>query len=376
MISTLPLAWRIMTHSRRRLALALCGIAFSVLIMFLEMGFYNGLMDSQAMLPSLLNADLVMLHVKRTSLLESHRFPPLRLSMIQAYDDVAEAVPFYEGFTTLRNPQTRQVRKIYALAFLPGTRALRLPGLESYEERLTQPGTVLYDRRSRYIFGRVEAGMSLDLEGDRPHRVVGLVALGPNFGYDGYLLMSGSTWKGLGNGDGVSLGLIRVRPGTDVDRLAARLKAELPEDVTVMTPAALRAREVAFTRSATPSGVLLATGLIIGLIIGVTICYQILFNTIYDHLPQYAALKAVGFTDGFLMGVVMHKALLLSLLGYLPGLLLSLALYAAIEARTSIIMDLTPGRMLTILPLTVFMCALAGLFALRIVIKADPAELC
>lgn len=373
--SSVPLAWHTVTHDRRRLALSLCGIAFAVLIMFVEMGFFNGLNDSQAMLPSLLNADLVVLHKKRVHLLESYRFNPLRVSMIQAFEEVEEVVPFYEGFTTLRNPQTRQVRKIYTWAFPPGTRPLRIPKLDTYEERLKTPRTILFDRRSRYIFGRIEAGMEVDLEYDMRHTVVGLIELGPNFGYDGYVLMSASAWKALGNTDHVSLGLVRVRPGVDVARLQARLTAELPDDVTILTPEQLRRREVAFTTRATPAGIVFGTGLVIGLIIGAMVCYQILFNTIYDHLPQYATLKAMGFTSRFLRGVVMKQALLLSLLGYIPGLLASMAVYEVIEYRTSIIMTLNLSRMGVIFPLTVFMCGLAGMFAVRILARADPAEL-
>lgn len=371
----LLVAWKIVTHSPRRLFLSVCGMAFSILIMFLELGFYNGLTDSQSLLPGLLNADLVLLNARRTNFLENHRFNPQRLSMVAAYEEVAESIPFYEGFTSLRNPQTGQFRKIYALAFPPGGHPLRLNGMEQLETLLKPPATILYDRRSRYIFGTVDVGRVVVLGDNRPYQVVGQVTIGPNFGYDGFVLMSSGTWHSLGNDEDVSLGLIRLKPGVDRNDLLRRLNTTLPGDVIVLTPEALRQREVAFTRSATPSGILLTTGMVVGLVIGVTICYQILFTTIHDHWPQYAMLKAIGFTDGFLVQIVMGKALLLSLLGYVPGLLASLALYAFIEDRTSIIMNLTVARMLTILPLALFMCVLAGLLAIRTVARTDPAEL-
>jgi putative ABC transport system permease protein len=372
---SVALSWHIVVHDRRRLLLSLCGIAFSVLIMFMELGFYNGLNDSQAVLPTLLRADLVVVDHERTNLLKNDRFNPLRLGMVQAAPEVVEVIPFYEGFTTLRNPQNRQIRKIYVLAYPPGSQALNVPGLAALEPLLLAPSTVVYDSRSRYIFGHVDTGMVVELETGLRHQVVGTVALGPNFGFDGYLLMSGGTWKALGNSDNVSLGLVRLRPGSLVADVQRRLQAQLPPDVVLLTPAQLRRREVEFTTRATPSGVIFGTGLAIGLVIGVVICYQILFNAIWQNLPQYATLKAMGFTNRHLVWVVMQQALILSVLGFLPGLLAGGLLYAAIEFRTSIIMDLTLGRASLIFSLTVLMCCLAGLLAVGKATRAAPADL-
>jgi hypothetical protein len=46
MSSRTPLAWKNLTHDPRRLVVASCGVAFAVLLMFMEMGFLNALLDS------------------------------------------------------------------------------------------------------------------------------------------------------------------------------------------------------------------------------------------------------------------------------------------------------------------------------------------
>ena len=55
-----PLAWRNLTYNRRRLAVALCGIGFAVVLMFAETGFENALFDSQVQVFDELNADLIL----------------------------------------------------------------------------------------------------------------------------------------------------------------------------------------------------------------------------------------------------------------------------------------------------------------------------
>ena len=42
-----PLAWKNLTHDWRRLAVAVAGIGFAVLLMFTQVGFQNALFDSQ-----------------------------------------------------------------------------------------------------------------------------------------------------------------------------------------------------------------------------------------------------------------------------------------------------------------------------------------
>jgi len=260
------------------------------------------------------------------------------------------------------------------LAFPPDrTSPLLVPGLEQYMEQLRIKGNVVFDRLSRDIYGDIGPGSQIMLNG-RPHNVVGTVEIGPNLKVDGYVIMGDVTMEER-TVDRINLGLLRVKPGTDIRALKEKLIAGLPRDVIIMTPEEARVREVDFTIEKTPTGAVFGAGVIIGFLIGVIICYQILFNEITDQMPQYATMKAVGFSKGFLIRVVMKQALLLSVLGFIPGLVGGYVLYALIQHFTQILMIMTPARSLLIFLLTVFMCAVAGLLAVRKVLKADPAEL-
>ena len=53
----IPLAWLNLTHDPLRLLTSLAGIVFSVILMFMEYGFWNALMDSTAELIRKLDAD-------------------------------------------------------------------------------------------------------------------------------------------------------------------------------------------------------------------------------------------------------------------------------------------------------------------------------
>jgi putative ABC transport system permease protein len=234
-------------------------------------------------------------------------------------------------------------------------------------------GNVVFDRLSREIYGEVRSGGEITLN-NRPHTVVGSVEIGPGAWIDGYVIMADVSMENRAV-DKINLGLIRVRPGVDLQALKARLLASLPDDILIMTPEEARVREVDFTTEKAPTGAVFSAGVAIGFLIGVILCYQILYNEITDHLPQYATMKAMGFSRRFMIRLVVKQALLLSILGFIPGLAGGYLLYALIEHYTQILMMLTLWRGLLVLALTVFMCTFAGFLAARKVLNADPAEL-
>lgn len=370
----IPVAWCMLIHRKGRFLLSMLGIAFSVVIMFMEIGFFNGINDSQARLPTFLNADIVLMERGRYSLLESDRLNRIRLQQALAFDEVESAVPLYEGMQLAENPENGMVRAISVLAFPPGTQPLNIPGLDRYTSQLAVKGNVLFDRLSRDVYGKIEAGTELAI-GEVPHHVIGLVEMGPSIRSDGYVLMGDQTWNdSKSSSDLISMGLLKVKPGTDLVAFKKKLEAALNEEAIIMTPEAVRAREVNYTMRATPAGGVFAIGLIIGFLIGLIICYQILFNEISDNMPQYATVKAVGFSKQYLVSLVMQQAVLLAIFGFIPGIAGGTLLYYVIQRSTSILMFLSWQRALLIFVLTLCMCAVSGLLAVKKVLRADPAE--
>ena len=55
-----PLAWLNLTHSKLRFLVSVLGITFAVVLMFVQLGFWRALLDSQTALINKLDADLVL----------------------------------------------------------------------------------------------------------------------------------------------------------------------------------------------------------------------------------------------------------------------------------------------------------------------------
>jgi putative ABC transport system permease protein len=112
-----------------------------------------------------------------------------------------------------------------------------------------------------------------------------------------------------------------------------------------------------------------------GIFVGCIIVYQILYSDISDHLPEYATLKAMGYRDRDLRNCVLQEALILSVLGFIPGLLVSQLIYSIAGAATLLPLQMTWTRVLLVYVLTAGMCGLSGIFALRKLKSADPADI-
>ena len=153
------------------------------------------------------------------------------------------------------------------------------------------------------------------------------------------------------------------------------IRAELPDDVEVLTRAQYIQREIDYWDSATPIGYVFGFGVIVGLVVGGIIVYQILFADVNDHLPEYATLKAMGYSNGFLAGIVIQQAVILAAFGFIPAMGLSVVLYRISGDATRLPLEMTQERAVFVFGLTVAMCVLSALMALRKVRSADPAEI-
>jgi putative ABC transport system permease protein len=209
-------------------------------------------------------------------------------------------------------------------------------------------------------------------------RIVGHYNLGAGFAAAGSLVTSADGFSRIMPGqsaDQASLGLVKLAPGADPRAVAAQLRGALPKDINVLTRDEVLAFERQIWVNERSAGVIFRMGVAVALVVGMAIVYQILSNDISKHLREYATLRAMGYTGGFLNRIVLHEALILALLGFFPGWLFAEGLYRLTAYVTRLPIQMTLVRVVFVIALSVLMCSLSGLAALRKVRQADPADL-
>ncbi|MBF2007911.1 MAG: FtsX-like permease family protein [Chlorogloeopsis fritschii C42_A2020_084] len=377
-----PLAWLQLKKEKTRLAVALAGIAFADMLMFVQMGLLDALLDSATQAHQNLQADLVLINPQFQSLISVKSFPRERLQQTLAYDRVKSVRPLYINVAQWRNPETRITRSILVWGIDPANPPFDNPEVNKHLGQLKLLDRVLFDLASRPEYGPipdlVKQHGSMEAEvNSQTVQTVGLFQLGVSFGADGNIISSDSTFLKLfpeRKPNQIEVGLINLEPGANVQAVRSQLKAALPNDVKVLTPQEFAQTEIDYW-SNQGIGFIFGMGAAVGFIVGIVIVYQILYADVSDHLPEYATLKAMGYSDRYLMTMLMQEALLLAVLGFIPGVVLSIGLYQITYAATLIPIGMKLNRAIFVLLLTIVMCSSSGAIALRKLRAADPADM-
>lgn len=378
-----PLGWLQLRHDRGRFLVALAGIAFADLLMFMQLGFQAALYDSNTRLDRAFRGDVVLISPKALNLQNLSTFPRRRLLQALDVPGVVDAQGLYVRTVNWRNPQTLRSATVQVLGFDPDADVLRLPEVRAQADRLKLPDTVLFDRgaRGRYgeVIARLDRGEPVTSEIERRTIAVGgLFRLGASFGADATLMASDQTFLRMfprAKAGSISVGLLTLAPGEPVAPVVRALRRHLPDDVQVLSHADYVQFEENYWRVASPVGFIFGLGTAMAFVVGVVIVYQVLSTDVNAHLQEYATFKAMGFRQRYLLLVVVEQALILAALGFIPGALMPLWLYAVAAKATSLPIAMTLGRATTVFVLTLVMCLASGAIATRRLQAADPAEL-
>lgn len=378
----LPIGWLQLRHRPLRLLVALLGIAFAVLLIMMQLGFRSALFESAVRYHERLNYDIALFSTDSVFIVRPQPFSIRRLYQALGDPAVADVSPLYIFPAVWKNPWNNDRRSLAAYGFNPEDPVLNAPGFEDGRLLLKMQDVVLFDLQSRPEFGAVAesigAGERVVTEvNDREVEVVGLFDMGTSFGIDGAIMTSSDNWLRLfpeRSRDEIQMGLITLNQGADHEAVRDRLRNALPKDVLVMSKADFVERERGYWNSATPIGYIFAFGAIMGFVVGAIIVYQILFADVSEHLNEYATLRAMGYPNRFVSGIVIQQAVILGVLGFLPGLGAVAWLYGKAAAATNLPLYVTADRTLTVFIMTLTMCAISALLAVRKVRRLDPAE--
>jgi len=380
-----PLAWLNLTHNKLRTFVAGAGVTFAVVLVFMQLGFLGSVRATASMIYDALDFDLVIRSRRYLNLADTQSFPRSRLYQAVSVPEVRRATALHVGLNQWRNPNDGTKRRILVLGVTPGDPVFRVKEIQQKTELLHASEFVLIDRCSRDDFGPADGRKFGDADigtqseiGRQKVRIVGHFELGSGFAADGAVLIADRGFRriqGRRGVDRVSLGLVKLKDGVDVEAAAGRLRDALPKDVEVLTREGMIRFERDIWLNEMSIGVIFRLGVIVAMVVGTAIVYQVLSSDVTKHLAEYATLKAIGYGGDFLSSLVLQQAIVLAVMGFLPGLAISVVLYRVTAQVANIPIAMNAGRVVLVLGLSVAMCTMSGLGALRKVRSSDPADL-
>ena len=433
MIFAVPLAWLQLTYEKSRLLVAIAGITFAVILIFMQIGFADALFRSAVRLHNNLRGDIVLISPQSTNLVGMRNFSQRRLYQAMGIEGVEAVNPIYIGLGAwkIKESESGSTRNILVLGADPSVEVFKLPGVDVASDPVKKTAldltpvqaadVVLFDAASRPEFGpiikeyreAVQTGETVTREvANRKISIGGFFELGSSFASDGTILTSDLNFLRIFDNRRaglINVGVIILKSGTNREEVISKLVALLPgdrvsvvdpdlkinaqklktdltiadikkgdiigDDIRVLTMEQFIAFERGYWQKSTSIGFIFSLGTVMGFIVGVVIVYQILYTDVSDHIAEYATLKAMGYSNFYLSKVVLQEAFVLAILGFIPGFIACIGLYAMTKNATRLPLDMTPERGIQVLLLTIAMCVISGAISLRKVQSADPAEI-
>jgi putative ABC transport system permease protein len=164
--------------------------------------------------------------------------------------------------------------------------------------------------------------------------------------------------------------VVRISPNANAAVVRSLLAGTL-SDAEVLTPDEFRHRTRLFWLFDTGAGAALLGSAILGIIVGAIIVAQTLYSSTKDHLKEFATLRAIGSARRYILKVILAQALISAVVGFSIAVSIDLSLVKMTrDAALPIVMS--PELSASLFALTIVMCAIAAVAAIRVVTRIDP----
>lgn len=369
------LPWHDLLHRRARTLAALTGVIVAMVLLYMQIGFYEACRISSTRVLDLLEFDLALTSARYTYILESDDFSRQVLQRAASVDGVSDVSSIRFGPSRWRDPESLRAYDTLALGVDPARTRLRPAGVTL---SLLQPmETAFFDRASHPILGHNPVGTWAEMDGHRL-RVVGELDWGAGFIGQGLVLLGNESFLRIfeeRSRDEIELGLIRLESGAQASAVASRLRPRLPDDVRLWSRSELRAQDRRFFMGDRPIGLMFTSGVVLALLVGAVILFQVLASEVTSRRSELATLQAIGYSRARVFGMLVEQGLLYGFFAFLPATLLVSGFFVVIRDLTRLPIHLTWPLAIGVLVLSSLMCLVGAAAAGRRLRQADPADL-
>lgn len=367
-----PLARRNLFHDKVRLAVTLTGIAFSVVLMVVESGLFQGFSTSTSSVIDHSGADLWIAAKNTVYVDQAATFNERKYYQVLATPGVAQAEKYIVRWTVWKEPNGRN-ESVQIVGIQPDM-PMGLPWnlVAGNVEQLKQPDAVIIDEIYKQKLSANQIGNRFEIFNHRS-KVVGFTNGIRAFTTAPYVF---TTFKNAQDFTGIAedqtnFVLVKAAPGVSIPALQAELQARLPEN-DVRTTAEFSEMTRHYWMFTTGAGVAVLMAAALGLIVGIAVVAQTIYATTMDHIREYGTLKAMGAPNSYVFGVIMTQAAIAAVIGYAIGMVVSIfAVRGGSMGGAAIV--LTWQTVVMMFFLTLAMCLCAAVVSVKKLMTLDPA---
>jgi putative ABC transport system permease protein len=366
------IALRNLLHDRMRLAAALAGVAFSVVLVTFQVGLLHRFLKDAGALIDRSEAPIWITSPKVTNFEYGSLLDERIYYQALAAPGVGKVERLVFAFARIRMPTGA-----YEGIQLVGLDVSKDPAIPSAFasgsiDLLRDPEAISLDDTDLEKLGRPRLGEYLEI-GDRRARVAAFTHEHRSF------IASPFVFTSLENAyrfaprvpwGGFTYLLVTPTPEASVDDAMESLR-RIP-GVDVLRSSELAGRSRAYWIFRTGAGFAIGLSTVLGFIVGTVIVGQTIYSSTLDRLKEFGTLKAIGASNGHLYRIIAAQALLYAAAGYLLGMAASAAVARLAGAVGSPII-ISPHLVVAMLFVTVAMCIISSCLSIARVTRLEPA---
>jgi putative ABC transport system permease protein len=363
----------ILWHERNRYLPGIGAVAFSALLMVMQVGLLLGIFSEVSVPIEQSRADLWVGYPRVRTVDVTLPIPERWEALLASQPEIEQVESYVRGIAHV-GKRSRGVELVTVIGTRLGPAALGpIPALTpELRASLGEPNTIVVDESELFELGLHQVGDYLDINEHRV-RLVGTVRWLKGIA-GAYVFCSLGTARHLLGfpSDQASYLLARCRNPAEAPGVAQRLRRPGQLSAFTRDEFSLRTRLNWLTKSRAGIGMLFAA--LLGLLVGTGVTSQTLYAATAASLREFAVLEALGIPNWRRQSLVMTQAFWVGLAGIFlagPAVLGCSRIIQASGGRVVLpVWVLISGALLTLI-----MALLSGLLALRSLRLAEPAVL-
>jgi len=369
------LGMKMLFHDRLRFALTTFGVAFSVMLVLVQVGIFEGLIGYSAdtILP-IRDADLWVTSRNTQNIDFANYFPEGLVDRVRSIAGVAQADNLIVNFMPIHLPNgSSDGVMVYGLSHY-WRWGVPWNVVSGHPLDLRGGPYLFLDDYATHRYGPFHIGEYREIVNQR-FKIIGIVHGVRSFTTVPVAFLDFSRAQMLSD---ITFGktaymLVKVKPGQDIQRVRAAIRRRLPFN-DVYTRVQWARKSQGYWIFKTGLGFNMGMIVFLGCLVGVVILGQTLYTTTMEHIREFGMVKAIGGTNGDIYRILVRQALVIAFTGFLTGTLLAFALKHLV-LRADIDMDLSPELLGIVLLSTLLLCLLSSMISFRKVSAIDPALL-
>jgi putative ABC transport system permease protein len=364
------LALKTLLADRGKLAAALVGVVFSVVLVNVQGGLFLGLIGKAGLLVDHSQADIWVGHKHMHNVDFPRDIPRRWLHRVQAVPGVASAEPYVMGFAEMTLP-SGNYENVVVIGVPPHSELGQPWNVTDTSASLNQTDAIYVDACDDDKLESPQVGELREIGGRRA-RIVGQTQGLLSFLVSPYVFASYNQALTLLKKDPrhCSYFLVKLKPQSDVQEVCRGIMQRTPElDALPAKEYSRLSQRFWLTRTGIGISFGAATGM--GLLVGLVMVAQTLYASVLDRVSEFAALKAMGASDGQILSLLAAQSLFMAIVGTLLGLGSVMGLHRLMHSpRAPVEIPLWLSAASFVLVLII--CLLAALLPYQRIRRVDP----